>query len=489
MYESSQPIFQLVLYVTIFILAGVMLIEIWYPTMIQEGFSSVIPTTTFWGTFAAPRADVGPANEDSDYIRDPRYFNDYADVSRLGVPYDFCRMLVHKGLNDPFFACALAGTENLSSASFRTASVKNGFRISKDDYMNDINGDGRADYCRILLDKDSTYQPLCSRATDTGFDGRDVVDPAPPPNIVQLLRFYEGCEIWLRFANSLEDTLNAVSVQVAGSITVDEMPTSAKGVSFNGANEYLRIYDGDSLSLGTGVPLRSLRTWMVWVYFDEFTNNAKVFDFGNGPNADNVFLGILGKGDYGVTSVNETTVPSEPSGQQDVEETTPKRLMETTDANVNDFVCKGIEVFPKKLLPSFIPADNSTPATKATLLYEVWDKKSRKMRITVNNVIPLKKWTHICITTDSEDAFRPALNVYIDGIQVFTKPDGCLPSTGLMTNCYIGKSNWRNSTSQFTNKDELFKGSLFDFRAYSVSVSAEFIDESFSWGKDKLELN
>jgi len=488
MYVNSIDTFSLVFYITLSLLAIIACTELLLPKVMTEGFTAIVPQSSFWSTFIAPRADVGPIEEDSDYIRDPRYFNGYADVSRLGVAYDFCRMVTKKGKEDLFFACALSGTENLDSTVFRTNSVKGGFRISKDDYMRDINNDGRADYCRILLDRDSTYQPLCVRAGDGRFDSRDVVDPSPPLDIQQLLRFYEGCEIWLRFSNSLEDTVGAVNVQIAGGITVDEMPSAPVGVTFNGANQYLRIYDGDSLTLGTGVPLRSIRTWMVWVRYDAFTNNAKIFDFGNGSSADNVFLGILGAGDYGLQHANESTIPTEPSGQQDVPETTPKNLMETTDANVNDFECKAIEVFPRKLKPSTVSSD-TIPSDKATLLYEVWDKKSRKMRITVNNVLPLKKWTHIAITADSDDAFRPALTVYIDGIKVYTKLDGCLPSTGLMTNCYFGKSNWRVSSSQYSNKDELFKGSLFDFRAYSVPVSPDFIAESFSWGAGMLGLN
>jgi len=476
--------FTIVFYITLSILAVLAFSEVFFPK-VTEGFS--LPQTSFWSTFAAPRADVGPMEEDMSYVRDPRYFHDYADVSRLGVAYDFCRMVTKKGSDDLFFACALAGTDNLGSTSFRTATVSKGFRVSHDDYMNDINNDGRADYCRILLDRDSTYQPLCVRATDTGFDSRDVVDPNPPPHIAQLLNFYEGCEIWLRFDNSMKDTLGAVNVQTSGSMTIDEMPSdTSDGLTFNGS-QYLRIFDGDALTLGTGVPLRALRTWMVWVRFEAFTNNAKIFDFGNGSGKDNVFLGILGTGDYGVQNVNESTVPTEPSGQQFVPETTPKNLMETTDANVNDFECKAIEVFPRKLRPSTVNPDALEPSDKATLIYEVWDKTSRKMRITVNNVIPLKQWTHITITAGSTDAFRPALNVFVDGVLVYTKIDGCLPSTGLMTNCYLGKSNWR-TTSQYANKDELFKGSMFDFRTYSVPVTDDFIQESFAWGKQNLGL-
>jgi hypothetical protein len=54
-----------------------------------------------------------------------------------------------------------------------------------------------------------------------------------------------------------------------------------------------------------------------------------------------------------------------------------------------------------------------------------------------------------------------------------------------MTNCYLGKSNWKTAS----NKDELFKGSLFDFRAYSIPVTSELIQESMAWGKAKLGLD
>ena len=57
-----------------------------------------------------------------------------------------------------------------------------------------------------------------------------------------------------------------------------------------------------------------------------------------------------------------------------------------------------------------------------------------------------------------------------------------------MTNCYIGKSNWANSVSQYENRDELFKGSLFDFRAYTVSLSEDLITQTYDWGLEKLGL-
>jgi len=443
----------------------------------MEGFTN--PTATYWSSFVGPRGDIGPSKEDSAYIRDPRYFNDYANVSRIGVPYDFCRVVASvKTPDKPFFACALAGTDNLESTSFRTDSI----RLSRDDYMRDINGDGRDDYCRILVTQNGSYQAICAKSGDSGFDSTEVVDPSPPDNISTLLTFYNGCVIWFRFIDDMLDTVNAVTIHTSGKIAIDEKPSpTTQGLSFDGT-QFLRLSDSPSMNLQF-VPLRSIRAWMVWVKFDEFTNNAKIFDFGNGKES-NVFLGILGKGDSGV----QDCVIRENTSDISIEEVTPQELMTNSPANVNEYECTGFEIYPRKLKHPFPQTQVKTKQGSASLLYEVWDKQSRKMRILLNNSIPLKKWTHIAITATNEDAFRPNLSVYINGEKRFTKEGGFLPSTGKMSDCYIGKSNWADSTSQYENRDELFKGSLFDFRAYKTIVSAKLINDSIIWGKEKLAI-
>lgn len=174
--RDTMNVFSTALFITLGIILFIVVAEVCMPKMV-EGFSSSVP---YWGSFVSPRSDIGPTMEDSQYKRDIRYYHDYQDVSRMGVPYDFCRMLASKeDETNLFFACALAGTDTLSPVSFRTASVKDGFRISRDDYMRDINKDGRSDYCRILQYKDNTYQPLCQRAGDLGFEAKDVIDPSP----------------------------------------------------------------------------------------------------------------------------------------------------------------------------------------------------------------------------------------------------------------------------------------------------------------------
>jgi hypothetical protein len=512
--------FSIVLLICLVLLGIVMLTEVFAPGLVKEGFAN-LPRTSYWASFAAPRSDISSMQEDSSYIRDPRYFADYADVSRLGVKYDFCRMVAPA--DEPkqyFFACALAGTEGLDSTKFRTMSTKDGFRISHDDYMRDVNGDGRDDYCRILKWKDGSYQPVCQRATDVGFDSKETVDSDPPEAIVTLLTFYEQCAIWLRFTSDMNDTMGAIKVKTSGSLTIDETPSriaildgikptspevgetpkrsTTEGLQFNGIDQFLRVYDSSDLSLGMNVPLRAIRAFMVWVYFDEFTNNAKIFDFGNGKGKDNVFLGILGKGDPGTEGAAElrpigcgsedSTLPSGPSGAQPVKEMSPQHLLQTTDANVDEYTCSGFEVYPRRLGPSKPSAVVPKKTGRATLLYEVWDKQARKMRIKVNNSIPLGKWTHITITATNNDAFRPNIAVYVNGKMVLQKENGFLPSTGSMTNCYLGKSNWSTGVSQYEDRDELFKGRLFDFRAYKTALSKQLIEESYDWGKAKLAL-
>jgi hypothetical protein len=349
--------------------------------------------------------------------------------------------------------------------------------------MRDINKDGRSDYCRILLYRDNTFQPLCQRAGDVGFEAKDVIDPSPPSDIATLLNFYDGCVLWLRMIDDLKDSVDSVDVHISGGLIMNELPAdTTEGLAFHGG-QHLRLSDSNDLSLGTIVPLRSIRTWMIWAKYDAFANNSKLFDFGNGSGNDNVFLGILGTGDEEMQPGESTVVSS--SGQQLVEEVTPQKLMETSDANVNEYTCPGFEVYPRKLGPSRVGLTKK-PSKKATLIYEIWDKKTRKMRMKVNQAIPLGEWTHITITAIDSDAFRPTLAMYINGKKMHEQ-EGFLPSTGSMTNCYLGKSNWIGDP-QYVNKDEPFEGSMFDFRAYQRGVPEILINDSYAWGKNKLGI-
>ena len=480
--------------------------ELMWPQKVLEGFESMIPALSpkagYFAKFVPRRGDIAPDSEEAGYIQDPRYFLGYVDVQRLGVDHDFCRMVQAKGDSEnKFFACALAGTENLSGIKFRTTSVRDGFRLSRDDYMRDVDGKGRAAYCRILKNQRGQYEAMCNRALDTEFDTELVIDTQPPAETERLLRFYEGCVFWLRFRDDMLDYVENVKLMTVGGIKIDEKPNPdvTEGLRFNGIDQFLRLGDSPELELGYKVPLRSLRCIMVWVFFDEFTNNAHILDFGDGAGKNNIVLGIIGRGDANIQDAGQirpplicgedTTIPNPPSGAQPCDVVSPQELMKTTPANVDDFTCVGFEGNPRKLPPSRVQP-KVTPGDKnmATLLYEIWDNQQRKMRIRVPSVIPKGKWTHITITAKTPDAFRPDIGIYINGKQVYVEPSGFLAQVSTMTNCYVGRSNWANATSQYENRDELFKGRMFDLRGYKMPVPDSLIKESYNWGKGKLDI-
>ena len=481
--------------------------------MLEEGFAALSPPAmqpvtekqNILTNMILKRGDVG-IKYDNDWIQDRRYFAGYADVQRYGVKNDFCRMVVPLSgkADETFFACALAGTAG-SSVAFKTPAVKDGFVIGRDDYMRDILKDGRDAYCRIIRGPKG-FLPQCRRATDTGFSIKDELDANPPPDIQALLQSYESCEMWLRFQDDMLDTVGKATIQVAGQVKIDETPTSmvryagkpaesmpTKGISFNGHDQFIRVGDTQTLELGAQIKLRTIRAFSIWAKFDEFTNNAHLFDFGDGPGKNNVFLGILGKGDAdfhprGGGGCEASTVPAAPSGAQFCKELKAQDLLEESAGNVDEYVCTGPEITPRKLSPIETQPLPTTKASYATLLYEVWDQTLRKAQIKVNRAIPLGKWTHIVVTATSMDAVRPQLKVYVDGEELFTLEDGALPQAATLTNNYLGKSNWASGFTLYEMQDELFKGSLFDFRMYSAPLNVKKIQNIRSWGLDRLDV-
>ena len=50
----------------------------------------------------------------------------------------------------------------------------------------------------------------------------------------------------------------------------------------------------------------------------------------------------------------------------------------------------------------------------------------------------------------------------------------------------FAESNWTNDTSLSDNKDELFKGSMFDFRMYNKYMPKSKVKKTYKWGTDML---
>ena len=493
------------LWIGLILLIAVAIIEIWKPKWINEGFSNLITVgdSLIWAQWVPRRGDVGPdpTGEQGGYIRDMRYFAGYTDVQRLGQDHDFCRMVQSSGDDtDKFFACALGGTEGLSTILFRTPSVKEGFQLSRDDYMNDILKDGRQGYCRILKTDGDSFEAKCNPADDTGFKEKMITDSNPPANIKTLLNFYEGIVFWLRLRDDMLDYANHLIITKAGDMEIDENPNPAttNGLEFNGEDQFLRIGDTADLSFGDIVQLKYLRAISLWVYFEEFTNNAKIFDFGNGAGKDNVFLGIIGRGNAGMQqdlkssscTIDQSlnTVPAAPSGAQGTEVVSPQTAMATSAANVNLWDCPKPELFGRIMPPLDEKAVPEGEVKTADLLYEIFDTKMRKLHIQVKNVIPLRKWVHIVITTEGGDPWKPALKIYADGNVVHQEESAWLPQTNYTSNNYIGKSNWADNASGMANKDELFKGKLFDFRGYRTEMNEKKVKETLTWGKKMLGI-
>ena len=305
--------------------------------------------------------------------------------------------------------------------------------------------------------------------------------------------------VWYRFIDDMLDYAENTQIQIAGSAKVNEEEklTIVEGLRFNmidsadstvqsSMDQFLKIGENAKLEYDTIVELRQLRAISVWVYFHEFTSNARIFDFGNGAGHDNVLLGIEGKGNtisaFGKLGKRPTEENLVCQGKA-AEELSPQVYMLTSEANVNNFDCKTAAP-----IPSMYPEneDEGEVDPRANLLFEIWDSQQRKMRIRVVNAIPLKKWTHIAITTTDGSSFRPTWQVYIDGKNVYEQADGHMPLKSYTTMNYIGKSNWESETAQYQDADQRLRGALFDFRLYRLPMSASKIERTVQWGKKKL---
>jgi hypothetical protein len=468
----------------------------------------------FFAKYFPRRGDVGPEQEENGYVADPRYYQGYVDVQGLGADADFCRMVApvsslsgsksdDKG---KFFACALAGTEGLSSVSYRTPSVLEGFQLGRDDYMRDIQGKGLSSYCRILKEADGSFRAQCNVGEVKGFRGGPLVpDNEPPASVERLLNMYAGCVSWLRMFDDLVDYAGNLRVSKGGTIGVEEDVEAVKevvkqGVYFNGYG-FLRIGDNAQLEFGNVVLPQNIRCTMAWVKFEEFTNNAHVFDFGDGAGINNVWLGILGRGDMkteikakyqALCGTSMTDVLPEPgagtgsAAAEYVEEVTPQVLLEKDLTTCTGFTVDPVEPDPVRVMK--LSKKEEEGAQSASLVYEIWERDDRKMRVVIPGFFLKGVWTHVVVAALDDDPYRPDLAFYRNGVLMHVQPSAWLPQKNELTRNYIGRTNWLDATNRYANKSELFKGYMADFRMYNTVVEEEVIQDSYKWGAEKLGL-
>jgi hypothetical protein len=510
-------------YTILFLLGAVVVWEILRSRAFREGFTDGDGVPDYFGKYFPRRYDVTPGQTDEGdgWVRNPRYAEAYVDIQGLGYKGDFCRVVEKKGQPETrMVACALAGQEGLDSLSYRSQSARAGLRFSRDDYFRDVNGDGRDDYGRILKVAPAPGDRWEARAVLAGLEqfkrggGEDggmaeVPDNDPPPHIKDLLFFFEGIMVWYRWFDDMLDYAENTQLRIAGDAAVEELarPTKTKGLELNRvpdiaaeeggeeekapAEQFLKIGENARLEFENIVQLRQLRAVSVWAFFDEFSNNARIFDFGNGAGKDNVLLGIEGRGNTDAASAfGKLKVRPDASNAvcsaTPAPELAPRVFMESTDANVNDWVCPG-----PGPVDSTYPEDETEPTAlppTANLLFEIWDSQQRKMRVRVLDAIPLKRWVHIAVTTTDATSLRPTWEVYIDGKKVYTEPDGHMALKSYVNSNYIGRSNWEGITSQYLDADERFRGALFDFRLYRAPMGASKIAKTHKWGLEKLGL-
>ncbi len=507
--------YEYLIYTAIAFITIIVLYELYKNFMIKEGFADGMDSKYF-GKFFPRRSDVvlDQIEEQDGYVRNLRYTQAYTDVQGLKTnKSDICRVVEKPGEPDSaMVVCALGGNEGMDTFAFRSPTVRSGFKISRDDYYRDVNGDGRDDYCRILKTEKSPNDKWEAIATPAGLtsfkSGFELIDSKPPAHIQELLFFYDGIMIWYRFIDDLLDYADNTKLALAGDISIDQTPKTIEppmkcdGLEINKPlddsekppqDQFIRIGENDKLEFENKFRLRDLRCFSCWVYFDSFTNNAPIFDFGNGAGRDNVRLAIESKGNTGlkVSGFNK-----KPIGQNNAPvckmsaaiEQSPQLFLKTSDADVDSYECKGPEP-----IPSFYPEEEEATETgppTANLVFEIWDTQQRKMRIRTMNAIPLKQWTHIAITTTDASSFRPTWQVYINGELKNEELDGHMPLNSYTTRNYIVRSNWEEVGStgdnQYDDRDERFCGSLFDMRFYRLPMSVTKIEKTILWGKQRL---
>jgi hypothetical protein len=476
----------------------------WFSS-VSEGFTGVgVGASPFFARYFPRRGDVGPEQEEAGYVADPRYYGGYADVQGFGGSTDYCRMVMPTGNErGKFFACALAGTEGLSSISYRTPTVAEGFRLGRDDYMRDIQGKGLSSYCRVLKEANGSFRALCNVAETHKFRAEPLMpDNEPPVEIARLLRMYAGCVAWLRMFDDLVDYAGNLRVSKGGTIGIDESAGAVaepvkQGVYFNG-HGFLRIGDNAQLEFGNAVFPQNVRCMMAWVKFEEFTNNAHVIDFGDGAGINNVWLGIAGRGDM-KAEIKEKYQALCGTGQADVlpaagsgsgaaayvEEVAPQVILEQDYSQ-----CTGFTVAPKDYQSPrrAVSVEEGAAAQSASLVYEVWESDDRKMRVEIPGFFLKGVWTHVVVAALDDDPYRPDLAFYRNGEQIHVQPSAWLPQKNETTLNYIGRTNWLDTTSRYANKSELFKGYMADYRMYNTVVEEAVIVDSYKWGAEKLGL-
>jgi hypothetical protein len=426
--------------------------------------------------FATPRrADTGYATdgwqEDSGYVRDLRYSEQFVDVQGLGVASDFCRAVSRKGDPDSLHvACALGRRDGMDTLEYRSASKREGFQFSRDDYWRAATSSKRMDYCRILKDAGTGHwYPSCAVAGREGFKREEVRDTSPPPAIQRLLEAYEGILVWFRWQDDSDDYAQNAVFEERGRPTFPSLlrPEVSRGLQLNRwpveaqvahqepqarhLRDYLRFGEPGQLRLDQTIQPRQIRAVACWVWWDTMEKGARILECSNGGRKDLMWLGIEGGG------------PDLPPARV----ATP--ALELPAAAIE---AVGQLTEPARPTPSLSLATDRPMGQTATYVFEIWDEEQRIMRLeSPQGAAKVGEWQHVVVTATDGAAWWPTWEMWVNGELVATRTDGRLSPALELTENHIGKG---------------MRGCLQDFRIYNTPLTEDKLKAAVAWGKRKL---
>lgn len=423
--------------------------------------------------FAVPRRmDVGATyegwtHEETGYVRDIRYAETYTDVQGHGVAADFCRAVYKKG--DPtslHIACALATREHMDTMEYKSPSLKDGFRFSRDDYWRDVNGDGRMDYCRILRDENTGgFVSTCAMATADQIGPREERDTEPPASIRQLLEAYEDCLTWFRFQDDAVDSVNSAVLEYHGRPEIPSLihPLKTRGIQFNRLSaetpavgpptDYFAWGERGTLHLDQDIAPSQIRAITFWVWLDAFTNQTRVMECCN-PTSKTVKDLVW----IGVETIGKYLPPALPTNVYDP----------ALELRADEIYRLGQQVEPVR-----VPDRRQFQEEQSSWVFEIWDEEQPILRLSAPHTARTGKWQHVAIMTTDSTSWWPTWQIWIDGEKKAEKKDGRLIPALYLTQ----------------NKLGLMSGCLQDFRIYKKPLSAAKLQTTISYGRAKLHPN
>ena len=381
-----------------------------------------------------------PLREDSERIkggRDMRFAAANVNLDGIGsVAVDFCR-----AVTNPFHTARVTDDGSLcviceradGGAPLQSHSVRDGFRMSRDDYWTE-----RGDYCRILKD-DATgeWSSQCLVPGKHAFKDTEMIDADPPPRIKDLLHAYDGILMWFRFVDDrLDYAGNAICSSGSKGVEFSEVlaPLKTRGVQLNRdlaveTRGFLRVGERSGTSrqageasspthstpthstdqsnllapLGPTISPRQIRAISCWVWWDVIESGATLFEAHNSSEVvhrkDRIALGVEGEGYF----------------------------------------------------------------------FEIWDEEQRIMRINAPmGSVNVGVWQHVTVTTTDSTAWWPTWQFFIDGALVATKSDGRLSPAMELVEASIGRG---------------VRGCIVDFRLSRVPLDPP---ATMDWARPRL---